>query len=207
MVNLVADAITLYGARQSGHAFKVRVLLEMAQLPYTFHEVDLKQARDARPEPFRTLSPYGEVPVLVHNGRSYAQSNAILLHLAAHTGVLEGETADNHASVRQWLFWEANRIGFSLPNLRYALLVGGEDPAVVAMLRARYDNDIARMDRELADGRDFLLGDGPTIADLSMSAYLFWAEQAQVEVPLHVAGWLQRISTLPGWRHPYSFYP
>jgi glutathione S-transferase len=203
----VRDDITLYGARESGHAFKVRVLLEMAQLPYTFHEIDLKQARNARPQAFRNLSPYGEVPVLLHNGRIYAQSNAVLLHLAAHTGVLEGETATLQEGVRQWLFWEANRIGFSLPNLRYALRVGGEDPAVVSMLRSRFDADIARLDIELADGRDFILGATPTIADLSMSAYLFWADQAQTAVPMHVAGWLARISQLPGWRHPYSFYP
>jgi glutathione S-transferase len=202
----VRDDITLYGARESGHAFKARVLLEMAQLPYTFHEVDLKQARDARSPAFRTLSPYGEVPVLLHNGRTYAQSNAVLLHLAAHSGVLEGETVALQEGVRQWLFWEANRIGFSLPNLRYALRVGGADPAVVTMLRARFHDDISRMDIELADGRDFILGDAPTIADISMSAYLFWADQAQVAVPMHVAGWLQRISKLPGWRHPYSFY-
>lgn len=201
------DDITLYGARESGHAFKARVLLEMAQLPYTFHEIDLKQARDARPQAFRNLSPYGEVPVLLHNGRIYAQSNAVLLHLAAHTGVLEGETALLQDGVRQWLFWEANRIGFSLPNLRYALRVGGEDPAVVAMLRARFDTDLARLDIEVADGRDFILGAAPTVADLSLSAYLFWADQVQAAVPVHVAGWLQRIGNLPGWRHPYSFYP
>jgi glutathione S-transferase len=200
------DAIVLYGARESGHAFKARVLLEMAQLPYTFHEIDLKQARAERPQPFRTLSPYGEVPVLLHNGRTYAQSNAVLLHLAAHSGVLEGGSPELQEGVRQWLFWEANRIGFSLPNLRYALRVGGEDPAVVAMLRARFHDDISRMDIAFADGRDFILGDAPTIADLSMSAYLFWADQAQVAVPMHVAGWLARISNLPGWRHPYSFY-
>lgn len=200
------NTVTLYGARESGHAFKARVLLEMAQLPYTFHEVDLKQPRDARPQPFRSLSPYGEVPVLVHNGRAYAQSNAVLLHLAAHTGVLEGDTPDVQASVRQWLFWEANRIGFSLPNLRYALRVGGADPAVLAMLRARYHDDVSRIDIELADGRDFILGEGPTIADIAMSAYLFWADQAGVNVPMHVAGWLRRIGNLPGWRHPYSFY-
>ena len=200
------DAITLYGARESGHAFKVRVLLEMAQLPYTFHEVDLRQARNLRPQPFRTLSPYGEVPLLVHDGRSYAQSNAVLLHLAAHSGVLEGETAALQEGVKQWLFWEANRIGFSLPNLRYALRVGGADPAVMVMLRARFDDDIARMESELSDGRDFILGDMGTIADLSLSAYLFWPEQAHVVAPPHVAGWLQRISQLPGWRHPYSFY-
>lgn len=201
-----SDDITLYGGRESGHAFKVRVLLEMAQLPYTFHEIDLRQARDARPQASRDVSPYGEVPVLLHNGRVYAQSNAVLLHLAAHSGVLEGDTALLQEGVRQWLFWEANRIGFSLPNLRYALRVGGEDPAVVAMLRARFDADVARLDIELADGRAFILGVAPTIADLSLSAYLFWADQDEAAVPLHVAGWLTRISTLPGWRHPYSFY-
>jgi len=200
------DDITLYGARESGHAFKVRVLLEMAQLPYTFHEIDLKQARAARPQAFRNVSPFGEVPVLMHNGRIYAQSNAVLLHLAAHSGVLEGNTAAVQDGVRRWLFWEANRIGFSLPNLRYALRIGTEDPAVVAMLRARFDADSARLDIELADGRDFILGAAPTIADLALSAYLFWADQVQAVVPTHVAGWLVRVSKLPGWRHPYSFY-
>jgi glutathione S-transferase len=202
----VLDNITLYGARESGHSYKVRSLLEMAQLPYAFHEVDLKLAREARPQPFRSLSPFGEVPLLVHNGRHYAQSNAVLLHLAAHSGVLEGETLALQEGVRQWLFWEANRIGFSLPNLRYALRKGGADPAVIAMLRTRFHEDISRMDIELADGRQFILGSTPTIADVSMSAYLFWADQAQVAVPMHVAGWLERISNLPGWRHPYSFY-
>jgi len=202
----VRDDITLYGARESGHSYKVRSLLEMAQLPYAFHEVDLKLARDARAQPFRSLSPYGEVPLLVHNGRQYAQSNAVLLHLAAHSGVLEGETPALQEGVRQWLFWEANRIGFSLPNLRYALRRGGADAAVIAMLRTRFHDDISRMDIELADGRDFILGASPTIADVSMSAYLFWADQAQVAVPMHVAAWLKRISNLPGWRHPYHFY-
>lgn len=200
------DDITLFGARDSGHAYKVRLLLTLAQTPYTFEEVDLSRAREQRPEPFRTLSPYGEVPLLVHNGVSYAQSNAILLHLAAHTGAFDGETAERIERVRQWLFWEANRIGFSLANLRYAMRFGGAEPAVVAMLRARFDDDIARMDREFSDGRDFILGHVPTIADLSMCGYLYWADQAQVTVPTNVAGWLERISALPGWRHPYDFY-
>jgi glutathione S-transferase len=75
------------------------------------------------------------------------------------------------------------------------------------MLRARFDTDITRLDIELADGREFILGAAPTVVDLSLSAYLFWADQVQAAVPVHVAGWLQRISNLPGWRHPYSFYP
>jgi glutathione S-transferase len=200
------DRITLFGNRESGHAYKVRLMLNLAQLPHEFEEVDLDLPREQRPEPFRSLAKYGEVPLLLHNERPYVQSNAILLHLAAHSGALDGDAPATMERVREWLFWEANRIGFSLPNLRYCLRVTGADPAVLAMLRQRYQADAARLERELADGRAFILGDGPTVADVSLCGYLFWAEQAQVEVPLGVNAWLERIAALPGWRHPYDFY-
>lgn len=200
------DHLKLYGNRESGHAYKVRLMLNLAQLPHEFEEVDLGLPREARPEPFRALAKYGEVPLLVHGARPYVQSNAILLHLAAHSGALEGDSPERTERVREWLFWESNRIGFSLPNLRYCLKFSGADPAVLAMLRARFEADIARLDAELSDGRAFILGDGPTVADVSLCGYLFWPEQAQVAVPAHVQGWLGRIAALPGWRHPYGFY-
>jgi glutathione S-transferase len=200
------DRIKLFGNRESGHAYKVRLMLNLAQVEHTYEEVDLKLARADRPEPFRSLSPYGEVPLLVHDGRALAQSNAILLHLAAHTGAFDGESPARMERVREWLFWEANRLGFSLANLRFCLRFRPAEPAVVAMLRARFDDDIARLDRELADGRDFIVGAVPTVADLSLCGYLYWADQAGVTVPMHVQGWLERISALPGWRAPYDFY-
>jgi glutathione S-transferase len=200
------DRLKLFGNRESGHAYKVRLMLNLAQLPHEFEEVDLNLPREQRPEPFRSLAKYGEVPLLLHNERPYVQSNAILLHLAAHSGALDGDAPATTERVREWLFWEANRIGFSLPNLRYCLRVTGADPAVLAMLRERYEADVARLERELADGRAFILGRAPTVADVSLCAYLFWAEQAQVAVPAGVAGWLERIAALPGWRHPYGFY-
>jgi glutathione S-transferase len=200
------DRIKLFGNRESGHAYKVRLMLNLAQLPHEFEEVDLDLPRGQRPEPFRSLAKYGEVPLLLHNERPYVQSNAILLHLAAHSGALDGDAPATTERVREWLFWEANRIGFSLPNLRYCLRVSGGEPAVLAMLRQRYEADCARLERELADGRPFILGNSPTVADVSLCGYLFWADQAQVEVPPGVASWLERIAALPGWRHPYGFY-
>jgi glutathione S-transferase len=200
------DRIKLFGNRESGHAYKVRLMLNLAQLPHEFEEVDLDLPRGQRPEPFRSLAKYGEVPLLLHNERPYVQSNAILLHLAAHSGALDGDAPATTERVREWLFWEANRIGFSLPNLRYCLRVSGGEPAVLAMLRQRYEADVARLERELADGRPFILGNSPTVADVSLCGYLFWADQAQVAVPPGVASWLERIAALPGWRHPYGFY-
>jgi glutathione S-transferase len=202
----VDDSLKLFGNRESGHAYKVRLMLNLTQLPHEFEEVDLTVPRASRPEPFRSQAKHGEVPLLLHAGRPYVQSNAILLHLAAHSGAFEGETPEEIERVREWLFWEANRIGFSLPNLRYLLNFGGATPAVIAMLRQRLDADIARLEQEFADGRSFILGDGATVADLSLCAYLFWADQAQLALPPAVAGWLARIASLPGWRHPYDFY-
>jgi glutathione S-transferase len=199
--------LALYGNRESGHTFKVRQLLAVAALPHQYVEIDLGQPRAERPEPFRSLSKYGEVPLLVHAGQPYVQSNAILLRLAELTGRFGGESDERLAQVREWLVWEANRIGFSLPNLRYGLKFtpGGLAPDVEAMMRARFALDIARLESELGDGRAFILGDAPTVADFSLSGYLFWPEQAGVAVPPAVQAWLDRISTLPGWRHPYQF--
>jgi glutathione S-transferase len=184
----------------------VSLALWLAGIAHAYTEIDLATAREARPEPFRSLAKYGEVPLLVHAGQPYVQSNAILLHLAEHSGVLGGETAERLDRVREWLFWEANRIGFSLPNLRYALqfVEGGPAPAVEGMLRQRLASDLSRMEEELADGRAFLLGDSVTVADLSLCAYLYWPEQARISVPPGVQGWLGRIAQLPGWRHPYD---
>jgi glutathione S-transferase len=201
------DSIKLYGSRESGHAYKVRLMLNLAQLPHEFEEIDLTVPREARPEPFRSLARFGEVPLLVHAGRPYVQSNAILLHLAAHSGALDGDVTERIERVREWLFWETNRIGYSLPNLRYHMRFEPAAPEVLAMLRRRFEADVARLEQELLDGRPFIVGDGPTVADVSLCGYLYFADQAQVTLPPRVQDWLGRIAALPGWRHPYDFYP
>lgn len=198
-------SFTLFGNRESGHTYKVALMLTLAGIEYDYHEIDLDLPRQVRPEPFRTLAKYGEVPLLVHEGVVFVQSNAILLHLAEHTGAYGGQSRERMDRVREWLFWEANRIGFSLPNLRFALRFPGTSaPAVETMLRTRLEADIERLDFELDDGRAFVLGDEATVADFALCGYLWWPEQAKVALPPGVQAWLARIAALPGWRHPYD---
>jgi glutathione S-transferase len=200
------DSFALFGNRDSGHAYKVRLMLSLAGLAHEYTEIDLELPRELRPQPFRSLAKYGEVPLLLHNDRAYVQSNAILLHLAEHTGRFGGESTSRMERVREWLFWEANRVGFSLANLRFGLKYTSAGAAAdgQAMLRERFNADIARLDAELSDGRAFIMGDTPSVADISLCGYMFWPEQANVTMPAHVQGWLDRISALPGWRHPYD---
>ena len=75
--------LILYGNRESGHSYKVRLMLALTQTPHEYRPIDIEQPREQRPEEFRQASKYGEVPVLVDRGQPYVQSNAILLHHGA----------------------------------------------------------------------------------------------------------------------------
>jgi glutathione S-transferase len=86
------------------------------------------------------------------------------LHLARRSGRLGGHDPDR---LIQWLFREANRIGFSVPNLRAVLTDARETPQTVAdWLRTRALADLARLDHEFS-ARPLLLGADVTVADVS----------------------------------------
>ncbi|HSS62824.1 MAG TPA: glutathione S-transferase family protein [Gammaproteobacteria bacterium] len=194
----------LYGNRESGHSYKVKLALTLLEIAHEYREVDLETPRDERRADFRAASPFGEVPVLVDGGRPLAQSDAILLHLARRTGGLGGELDPDRLS--QWLFWEANRIGFSVPNLRAALTyASGTAAPVVDWLSARAREDLACLERELG-ARNFLLGSEVTVVDIACCAYLFWPEQAGLDLATwpNVVAWLDRIRALKGWAAPYE---
>ncbi len=198
--------LILYGNRESGHSYKVKLMLALTQTPHEYRPVDLSVDRDQRPAEFQAVSKYGEVPVLVDRGQAYVQSNAILLHLAQRTAKFFGRDAVDHDQIREWLFWEANRIGFSVPNLRFARRSAKDTkPDVVDWIRARALVDLDRMESEFAQ-RTFLLGAFPTIADIACCGYLFWSDQAGLDLVQwpHVQRWLRDISALPGWKHPYD---
>jgi glutathione S-transferase len=193
----------LYGSRESGHAYKVKLALSFLDIAHEYRDVDLRVPFSERRSDFRRVSPYGEVPVFVDGDFVLAQSNAILIHLVRQTDRLSGGDLD---LVRQWLFWEANRIGFSVPNLRHVLVFATDTPSeVVAWLRSRAEHDLARLDSQLAD-KAFVLGIECSVVDIACCAYLFWPEQANLELSLwpNVKGWLERIRDLPGWQAPYD---
>ncbi|MGH8129571.1 MAG: glutathione S-transferase family protein, partial [Steroidobacteraceae bacterium] len=142
------------------------------------------------------------VPVLVDEGRSLCQSNAILAYLAQRTRLFAGQASEWQA-VLKWLSWEMNRVGFSVPNLRFALLWAKQPPEVLTYLHSRAEADLRTLDAFLS-GSEYLLPSGPTVADISCSAYLLWLSQAsltEAEYP-NVQRWLSALRSLPRWRHP-----
>lgn len=196
----------LYCHRESGHSYKVALALTLMGEPFEQRAVDLNLPREQRPEDFRRASLFGEVPVLVdEDGLAVCQSNAILDHLARRHRRLDGATPAARTRVREWLAWEANRIAMSLPHLRFSRRFTPAGEALEAHWTARMRADFDRLDLALRDAA-FLVGDAPTIADVSCCGYLFWADQAGVDLAPWpaLAAWLERIRSLPGWRAPYD---
>ena len=192
----------LFGSTDSGHSYKVRSFLLLSGTSHTYQWIDLSITRADRPTAFSTASKFGEVPVLIDDGQALCQSNAILVYLAQQTRCFGGDNSE-WQSVLEWLSWEANRIGFSIPNLRHSLLWVRQSPDVTAYLRKRAIADLDVLDSSLTS-TEFLLPSGPTIADISCSAYLFWLSQLGIfedEYP-NIQRWLSAIRALPHWAHP-----
>ncbi|MGH8759528.1 MAG: glutathione S-transferase family protein, partial [Burkholderiales bacterium] len=82
------------------------------------------------------------------------------------------------------------------------------DQAVVENFRKRSESAWKVLDTHLA-GRSFVLGERPTIADLSICAYLFFDDEIDIDWNRHlnIRDWLARIRTLPRWKHPYQLLP
>lgn len=178
---------------------KVRLALVLLDIPHDYRDVDLEVPHSERRPDFVMVSPYGEVPVLVQGTEVTAQSNAILLKLAAETSRLDG---GNIARAAQWLFWEANLLGFALANLRHELgWSKNPDPGVLAWLRMRAESSFSRLAQEL-EHHSFIMGNELSIADISCAAYAFLSDEAEMDISRwpSVSHWLQRISQVPGWR-------
>lgn len=198
--------IILYGHPESGHTYKVALTLQLAGLAFEYRWVDVFKPLEQRAADFQAASRHGEIPVLVDDGEPLVQSNAILLHLAERHRTLGGENARRLELAREWLFWEANRIGFSLPNLRHVLRFD-ELPAsgeLLDWLRSRLGLDLRRLDRELTT-EQWLLGAAPSVVDVACFAYLCYDDISLDlgEFP-RLRDWLKRMRDLPRWRDPHD---
>lgn len=196
----------LYCNRESGHSYKVALALRLAGIPCEQRPVDLNLPREQRAEDFRAASLFGEVPVFVdEDGLAVCQSNAILDYVARRYAKLDGRSPAERTRVREWLAWEANRLAMSFPHLRYSRRFTKADAALEAWWTARMHADFDRLDQHLRE-RAFIVGEAPTIADMSCCGYLFWTDQADVDMAPWPAieRWLNRIRSLPGWLAPYD---
>jgi glutathione S-transferase len=199
---------TLHGFAQSGNAYKAALMLNLCAADWQPRLVEYFNG-ETRTEAFRATNPMGEVPVLEHRGRTLTQSGVILDYLAQRLGKFGWESDDERREILRWLLWDNHKLTSYTATLRFMMtfMSGGETP-VTEFLRGRSRTALGVLNQHL-DGRDFALGQKPTIADISMCGYLFWPEECGVswaDYP-NIGAWLERIKALPGWVHPNELLP
>ncbi len=199
-----------YGFGESGNAYKVALMLTLTKTPYTLEFVPFFTGGARTPE-FRAINAMGEVPVLVDGDETLTQSGVMLDYLADKTGQFGGQGPAERREALRWLFWDNHKLSSNAGTLRFLMnfLAADKRPeAVFPFLQGRLKSAYTVLNDHLA-GRDWIVGNHPSIADFSCCGYLYYPEPFgfdRNDWP-HIAGWLDRIAALPGWQHPYDLMP
>ena len=170
-------------------------------------------AGDLRKADFLALNPNGKVPMLEDGGFVLTESNAIMQYLAdkASDGSLFPRDPQRRADVVRWQCWELAHFNRAFGILAIETVgkprfnLGPTNQALVEAAQA----DLARfapvLDQHLR-GRDFMVGEGITLADYSVIAL----EAYRQKVPFdwspyrHINAHFDRMRMVEHWRRTAS---
>jgi glutathione S-transferase len=203
----------LYCFAQSGNAYRAALMLNLIGADWEPQWIDFFGAGVQRQAPYRTeVNEMGEVPVLVHGQKKLTQSGVILTYLSNHSGKFKPQGEDEELESLRWIIFDNQKVNGFLGPYRFLKNFAPKpgDPAVMAFLKGRIDGNLAIVNKRL-EGRTYLVSDKPTIADISMTAYLYYpAEEYGFDIAKDhpaIGAWLKRMQELPGWKHPYDLMP
>ena len=196
---------------ESGNSYKLALMLTLCSQSFEPVWTDFGGGVTRMPEWRATINEMGEIPVLEEDGVRFTQTAPILLRLADRYGRFGGKNAEQKFEMLRWLFWDNHKLTGYMATYRFLrTFTPNSDPQVLAFLRRRLDDHLSILGRHLQRSA-FAVGDEPTVADISMMAYLHYPsdETGYTLADSHPAvhAWLGRIAELPGWRSAYDLLP
>lgn len=191
----------IYGITRS-RAFRCLWAAEELGLDCEQAQVNFADGSSRTPE-FLAINPMGAVPALADGDLKLFESLAINLYLAkkhAEKGLWPA-TLEDEARVFQWTLWVATEIEPQASTILFhgALLPEDKrDPAALATAQKKIARPLAVLDQHLS-GRDYLLGDSFTIADLNVAAVMAWLQVGRLDMSAwpNVTAWMARCLKRP----------
>ena len=203
--------IKLYCFGESGNAYKAALALQLSGLDWEPVKVDFFGGETRTPEYRANVNEMGEVPVMVDGEVKLSQSGIIQDYVSEKSGRHGGRDASERREVLRWVLWDNHKLSSQAGMTRFLMnfLPADKQPKeVIAFNQGRLKAAYGILDAHLK-GRDWIVGDGPTNADLSCCGYLYYPEPFdfdRADWP-NIDAWLDRLSALPGWKHPYDLMP
>lgn len=201
----------LYCFGESGNAYKAALALELSGLDWEPVYVDFFGGESRTEEYLSNVNAMGEVPVLVDGDVKLTQSGVIQQYVTDKSGKFGGATDAERYEVLRWVLFDNHKLSSQNGMTRFLMNFLPEDkrPAqVIGFLQGRIQGALKVLNAHL-EGRDWIVGDGLTNADISCCGYLFYPEPygfVRADWP-NIDRWLSNIENTPGWKHPYDLMP
>ncbi len=160
----------IYGDLGSGNCLKVKWVCDRLALPYVWISIDILKRESRTPE-FLKLNNAGQVPTVeFDDGRTLAQSNAIIRYLARDSDLIPTD-AFAAAKMDEWLFWEQFSHEPYVAGCRFQMVYLGKPASDLDSDKIKRGYAaLARMEQQLAQTR-FLVGETFSLADIALLAY------------------------------------
>jgi len=178
----MSNAIEIYSFPLSGHAHRVELFAGIAGIDHKVINVDLANGEHKKPE-FLALNPAGQVPVIRDGDTVLSDSNAILVYLARkYAPSYLPQDAVQEAEVQKFLSLAAGEIAFGPAAAR--LITVFNAPLDADFAKAVAARVLEKLENHL-NGRDYLVGDALTIADIAIYSYVAHAPEGGISLEIY----------------------
>ncbi|MCR9137491.1 MAG: glutathione S-transferase [Alphaproteobacteria bacterium] len=175
----MSDPIRIHGFPLSGHAHRVVLFANLAGIEHDVVVVDLANGEHKKP-PFLALNPAGQVPVIEDGETVISDSNAILVYLARkYAPAFMPADPVGEAEVQKFLTLAAGELAFGPAAARLINVFNA--PLDADFCKATAAKVLGKLEAQM-EGRQFLVGNSPTIADAAIYSYTAHAPEGDVSL-------------------------
>lgn len=194
----MTQTLKIHGFPLSGHTHRVELFASLTNIPHENITIDLPGGAHKK-EPFLTLNPFGQVPVIEDGDTVLADSTAILVYLAKkYAPDWLPEDPIQAAEVQKFLAMGAGDLKFGPAAARVIKLFGTK----ISMEQAQMVSGVVLTNLNThLEGRKWVAGDRPTIADVALYSYTAHAPEGGVDLAPYdnIRTWLKHVEGLPGF--------
>jgi len=191
------------------NCYKVCAVAKHLKLPVEFVRVNLGNAEHKEAE-FLLKNPNGKLPVLERDTGSTWESMAIMCQLARKADSDIWPNDNRQIDVLRWLSWDMDHflpaagVYYFQNIIKPKFSLGEPDQDAIEAAYDNFSHYAGILNNHLKD-REYMVGDGLTLADFSVAALLPYAEKA--EIPLdnfsEIQRWHNNLMKLPAWQQPF----
>lgn len=192
----------VYGDILSGNCYKVKLLMQFLEIEHQWEHVSVL-AGDTHTAEFMRMNPSAKIPLLqIGESEFLSESNAILSYLAEGSRFLPGSGMPR-AKVLQWQFFEqySHEPYIAVARFIHKFLGLPKDrEEEYHSKQAGGHKALAILEQQLMSSA-YLVGDSPTIADISLYAYTHVADEGGFDLGRYPAirQWKSNIESLPNY--------